>query len=209
MQAALFDLDGVVVDTESQYTLFWAQEARRLHLPDDFATHVKGQTLTYLFATYFPDPQVQKEITEHLDAFEAQISYDFVPGVLTFLQRLREAGIPTAVVTSSNEAKMRSLYAAVPHFRRLFTTIRTSADTPRSKPAPDCYQLAARALGADIARCVVFEDSINGLRSGRASGARVVALTTSNPPDVVSPLADLVVPNFESLTLSAVQALFE
>ena len=70
--AALFDLDGVIIDTESQYTDFWAQIGRDFRLPDaDFAHTVKGQTLTHILSRYFPEEQTQRRLIAALEAFEA------------------------------------------------------------------------------------------------------------------------------------------
>lgn len=201
--AALFDLDGVIIDTEPQYTEFWAEVATDFQLPDDdFAARVKGQTLTYIFDNYFPNEEVQDELQKRLYAFEQQMDYPYVEGAVDFLKVLRQANVKTAVVTSSNREKMKNVYAAHPEIKQLFTTIQTSENTPRSKPAPDCYLLAAKHLGFDIKSCVVFEDSINGLRAGRDSGAYVVGLTTSNPEEIIAPFADFVIPDFKALSLN-------
>ena len=200
--AALFDLDGVIIDTEPQYTEFWAGIGREFQLPDaNFANVVKGQTLTYIFETYFPDANQQQFLRERLYEFERQMSYPYIAGAIEFVEQLYRLQIPTAVVTSSNQEKMAQVYAAHPELKQLFTAIMTSEDTPRSKPAPDCYIIAAERLGRPIESCVVFEDSLNGLRAGRDSGARVVGLTTSNPEEMIAPLSDVVIPNFCGFSL--------
>lgn len=206
--AALFDLDGVIIDTEPQYTDFWAGVGDHFgDLGSDFALKVKGQTLNYIFETYFPSPDERKELARMLDEFENQMRYPLVPGALEFAAELWAAGIPTAVVTSSNAAKMSHAYSARPILPKAFTRILKAEDTPRSKPAPDCYLIAAERLGADISRCVVFEDSFNGLRAGRAAGAHVVGLSTSNPAEAIAPLADVVIPDFTKFGLEQFEAL--
>ena len=203
ISAALFDLDGVIIDTEPQYTEFWAAMGREFELPDaNFAAAVKGQTLTYIFDTYFPEVSQQNFLRERLNEFERHMSYPYIPGAVCFVEGLREKGIPAAVVTSSNQAKMAQVYAAHPELKQLFTAILTSEDTPRSKPAPDCYLIAAERLQCPIRSCVVFEDSINGLRAARDSGAFVIGLSTSNPVEMIAPLSDKVIPHFEGFSLS-------
>ena len=203
ISAALFDLDGVIIDTEPQYTEFWAAMGREFELPDaNFAAAVKGQTLTYIFDTYFPEVSQQDFLRERLNEFERHMSYPYIPGAVRFVEGLREKGIPAAVVTSSNQAKMAQVYAAHPELKQLFTAILTSEDTPRSKPAPDCYLIAAERLQCPIRSCVVFEDSINGLRAARDSGAFVIGLSTSNPVEMIAPLSDKVIPHFEGFSLS-------
>ncbi len=195
--AALFDLDGVIVDTEPSYTRFWRQTGRVFGIPyDNFAEIIKGQTLTHILTTYFPEPDRARDVVKALADFEAAMDFPLVPGALDFVCRLRHKGIPTAVVTSSDQTKMKNLYRARPDFIAHFDVILTAEDARRSKPHPDCYLTAADRLGCDISQCVVFEDSINGLKAGRAAGAAVVGLSTSLPADVIRPLSDYVIDDF-------------
>ena len=115
MKAALFDLDGVIVDTENQYTAFWS-EMQRLYLPDnvDFALQIKGQSLTCILKEYFLGENVRREVLRRLEAFEATMSYLYINGARAFVESLKAAGVPTAIVTSSNKAKMEQLYKAIP-----------------------------------------------------------------------------------------------
>lgn len=199
--AALFDLDGVVLDTESQYTQFWAAIFQRYYGDGmTLAKKIKGQTLMQIYDAYFGgDTARQQQITEELDTFEQRMNYPYINGFVEFVTALRASGVRTAIVTSSTREKMESVYQAHEELPSYFDAILTAEDFPRSKPAPDCYLLAARRLGALPKDCVVFEDSINGLRSGRDSGAHVVALSTTNPHERVAPLAEWVVPDFQNI----------
>ncbi len=203
--AALFDLDGVIVDTEPQYTTLWERIGQRdfPHIPT-FAQDVKGSTLVQIFDKYYPgNKEAQQRVTQELDEYEANMDYPYVPGALPFVDALRMAGIKTAVVTSSNAQKMESLYRVHPDFRSHFDRIFTSEHTKRSKPFPDCYIGAAAKFGLVGRNCVVFEDSFNGLRAGKASGAYVVGLTTSNSEEAIRELCDESIPNFLDVTPEA------
>ena len=205
IKAALFDLDGVVLDTESQYSEFWGAMGREYH-PEtpDFAQRIKGMTLEQIYDAWFPEQaDVQAGITLRLNDFEKHMEYPYIPGLPDFVKSLRKAGIKTAIVTSSNAVKMQSALRAHPELKELFDRILTSEDYTGSKPDPDCYLTAARLFNVQPADCVVFEDSINGLKAGRASGAFVVGLTTTNPEEKVAPLSDLSVADFESPLLSS------
>jgi beta-phosphoglucomutase-like phosphatase (HAD superfamily) len=94
---------------------------------------------------------------------------------------------------------MQAVYACHPEFKELFDAILTSEDFERSKPDPDCYLKAAKRLKASYKDCVVFEDSFNGLKSGRAAGMYVVGLATTNPAEAISPYADKVVKDYHEL----------
>lgn len=203
IKAALFDLDGVIIDTESQYSDFWGAIGRE-YCPDvlDFAERIKGTTLESIYNNWFSGLTTQiAEISHRLSVFEQQMHYDYINGVLPFIMSLRKAGIKTAIVTASNEEKMQNVFCAHPELPVLFDRILTSENYAVGKPAPDCYIEGAIGFGFQPEECVVFEDSINGLCAGKASGAYVVALTTTNTYEAVKPYADFIVKDFRELTL--------
>ena len=196
--AVLFDLDGVIVDTEGQYSLFWKQIGEE-YMPGvpDFALAIKGRTLTQIYDTYFPDAADRAAITERLNAFERQMDFPYIAGAREFLEALQAQGVPTAIVTSSNCDKMACLYARHPEIKNLVTSVLTAEDARRSKPAPDCYLAASERLGADISNCIVFEDSPSGLAAGRASGAFVIGVSTSLAAAEIEPLCDAYIEDFK------------
>ena len=205
MKAALFDLDGVVFDTEPQYTVFWGQQCREFHPEHPGLEHeIKGQTLVQIYDAWFSGPlaERQTEITERLNRFEQQMSYDYIAGFVEYITDLRRQGVKTAVVTSSNQPKMEAVYQSHPEFCELFDAILTSEDFERSKPDPDCYLKAAARLGVSKDDCVVFEDSFNGLKSGRAAGMYVVGLATTNSADAIAPLCDEVIDDYATAWLN-------
>lgn len=202
MKAALFDLDGVVIDTEPQYTIFWGGQFRLYYPAQPGLEHkIKGQTLTQIFDAYFSGP-LEKEretIVARLNQFESQMDFVYIDGFPSFIAKLREQGVKTALVTSSNLAKMEAVYASHPEIRQMFDEILTSEDFARSKPDPDCYLKAAARFGADISDCVVFEDSVNGVRSGHASGAKVVGVLSSDNYDQILPYTDRIIKSYKEL----------
>lgn len=199
---ALFDLDGVVLDTEPQYFRFWNRvgELRFPEIPD-FAFRIKGQTLTHIKEQYFGiDAEALAWIDRTLTDFEWEMHYDFVSGARQYLEKLRSHGVKTALVTSSDGNKMQHVFRQIPDFGELFSCIVTSEDVSHSKPAPDGYLQAAERLGVPIGKCVVFEDSRNGLIAARRSGAYVVGLTTTLPKEEVKALSDEVIEDFQTLS---------
>ena len=206
-KAALFDLDGVVFDTEPQYSVFWGGICRQYHPEHPGLEHeIKGQTLTQIYDRWFSGPLLaeQESITSRLNDYEQQMRYDYIAGFIAFVEDLHQHGVKTAVVTSSNIPKMESVYRKQPGFKTLFDAILTSEDFERSKPDPDCYLKAALKLGAEPDECVVFEDSVNGLRSGLAARMKVVGLLTTNPEAVVAPLSELQVSDYTGLTFDSI-----
>ncbi len=212
LKAALFDLDGVVLDSESQYSVFWGSQCRLYH-PEHpgLENEIKGQTLQQILEMGWSGP-LEKErpvLVERLNAFEAKMQLSYLPGFETFIADLRQHGLRTAVVTSSNQLKMESVYRQHPEFRQLFDAILTSEDFAESKPSPDCYLRAARRFGLPKEACVVFEDSINGLRSGRAAGMMVVGLVTTNPLEKVVPLSDCQISDYINFNYQRLNQLWQ
>lgn len=203
-KAALFDLDGVVFDTEPLYTEFWGAQCREFHPEHLGLEHeIKGQTLQQIYDRYFDGELKNKQplITRRLNDFESHMAFNYVDGFEVFIKKIRQQGLKTAVVTSSNNKKMEAVYRSHPEFKALFDAILTAEDFERSKPDPDCYLKAAQRFGVQPDECVVFEDSFNGLKSGRAAGMYVVGLATTNAPDAIKPLSDRVVKDYTALVL--------
>lgn len=196
-QVALFDLDGVLIDTESQYTEFWEQIGKT-YFPDNksFASEIKGQTLTTIYQRYFKDMQIQLVVKEELNRFEEKMSYAFIPGVEAFLKDLAHHQVKMAVVTSSDQTKMKQVYRTHPQLATYFDRVFTAEDFAKSKPDPDCYLLGADYFSAEKSQCVVFEDSLNGLKAGYAAGMQVVGLSTSLSEQIIQPYAKLIIPDF-------------
>ena len=202
LKAALFDLDGVVFDTEPQYSIFWGGICRQYHPEHPGLEHeIKGQTLTQIYDRWFGgDLEAEREsITRRLDAYEEGMHYDYIAGFEALILDLHRHGVRTAVVTSSNVPKMESVYRYQPGFKQLFDAILTSEDFAESKPHPDCYLKAAEKLEAQTDECIVFEDSFNGLRSGKAAQMKVVGLATTNSAEAIAPLSDLQITDYQHI----------
>lgn len=203
---ALFDFDGVIVDTESQYTVFWDRMGAEYLGIEDFGRRIKGQTLVQIFDGHFSGMlKEQEEVVARLNEYEAAMSYDFLPGVVDFLHELKEAGVPTAIVTSSNQPKMEQVYRAHPQLDEMVDAILTSEDFSRSKPDPECFLKGMEILGGTPEETVVFEDSFHGLAAGRAAGAYVVGLATTNSREDIVPLCDMVISDFTDISLSSLK----
>lgn len=206
----LFDLDGVVLDTESQYTVLWNNIGKKYGDVGEIGRLSKGQTLTHILDTYFKgQTELQKHIIEELYEFEQNMSYAPIPGVMEFMKQLKAASVPMAIVTSSNKAKMENVYRHYPDFKDLVGHVFTSESFTRSKPDPECFLMAMHALGGTPEDTVVFEDSVNGLKAARASGATIVGLVTSNPREVVEPLSDYAINDFTSMSLDRLKEMLQ
>ena len=208
---ALFDFDGVVMDTETQYTVFWDAQGAKYHpeIPN-FGRHIKGQTLTQIYDNYFADKQeIQSIITDELNQFEKQMHFDFIPGAVKFMKELQEKGVRMAIVTSSNNQKMAHVYRAHPELTTLVDRILTADMFTHSKPHPFCFLLGAEVFGAPVENCVVFEDSFHGLEAGNRAGMKVIGLATTNPASSIADKASLVIPDFVDFTYEKMVTVLE
>ena len=198
----LFDFDGVIADTESQYTYFWNKMGMDYLGLEEFGHTIKGQTLVQIFGKFF-DGMVkeQEEIVPQLNAFEQNMSYEYIPGALEFMQELKKRGIRSAIVTSSNDIKMSNAYAAHPELHDLVDAVLTSEHFSKSKPDPECFLKGMEVLGATPQETIVFEDSFHGISAGRASGAKVIGLATTNKREALTPLCDMVIDDFTQISV--------
>ena len=207
--AVLFDLDGVLIDTETQYYIFCEKMGEEF-CPEikDFNILIKGKTLVQIYDQYFHgQDETQSLITDKLNDFEAHMDFPLIPGGLDFVDALRKAGYKVGVVTSSNQAKMKCLFEHHPDFKSHFDRIFTAEDALRSKPAPDCYISAAKFFGFEASQCFVFEDSLSGLRAGHDSGATVIGLTTTYPADRIARLCHHIITDFTYITVNQMEDL--
>ena len=203
LKAALFDFDGVLVDTEKLYDVFWNEMGERYHtgIPN-FASHIKGTTIHGLIEKYFSDrsEEERKQILAESNHFDWNMPMPVLPGSFEFVRMLKSHGVQIGLVTSSDDNKLAHAFHELPFMEGLFDTIVSANRITRGKPDPMCYLLAAQDFNRKPEDCLVFEDSFAGIRAGKEAGMRVVALSTTNPAMQLQGIADYVIPNLENRT---------
>jgi HAD superfamily hydrolase (TIGR01509 family) len=202
-QAFLFDLDGVILDTESQYDVFWKKTAEKYQLGiENFEQLIKGTTLPNIIAKYFshlPKEQ-QKEVETTNRAFDVQLKMYTIPGALEFLAKLKKSGAKMGLVTSSSDEKLEYVFSELP-IKQYFDTVVSADRITRGKPDPMCYLLAAKDLDVLPENCYVFEDSFNGIQSGKSAGMKVIGLATTHPAESIQADCLQVIPDFQNSNL--------
>lgn len=198
----LFDLDGVLIDSERSYTEFWAGIERDYPtgIPD-YPLAIKGTTLSQIIAHY-PEGEIRDAIVARIHEFEKVIRYGLCDGVAQFLDSLQAAGVPMAIVTSSDDVKMKELFVQLPGLRNYFGAVVDGTMVSRSKPDPEGYCLGAAKLGLDPKQCYVFEDSLQGLQAGMASGATVIGVASTFPSSKLQNHAHAIIDSFRGFTLT-------
>lgn len=207
LKGVLFDLDGVLIDTEPLYTEFWKSVGDEFNLAATFAADIKGTSLKSILG-FFPEDK-RDYVVKRIHDFEDTMPYPFFEGAQLLLADLRSHGVKIAIYTSSDTTKMSYLDAQHPGFGELFDAVINGSMVSRSKPDPEGYLLAAEAIDEDICDCAVIEDSLQGLEAGRRSGAKVVGFTTTNPESAVAPLCDVCVPDISHIDYDVIARMFQ
>lgn len=204
-EAVLFDMDGVLVDTEASVADFWQDLARSNGFTisaGDLDRHVYGRSALHTLRELFPmlPPDRYHEVYELMRVNNETLHYTTIPGVLPLLESLRAARTPIALVTGAEPYKAT---AVLTQLGLTFDVTITAKDVENGKPDPACYRLAAHRLGVPIERCVVFEDADSGITSAVTANATCIALA---PPhretDVRRAGAAAVVRDFRQISFS-------
>lgn len=202
-KAFLFDLDGVIIDTESNYDKFWNNAAKKYNiLIDNFPSVIKGNTLKAILEKYFNNypEEIHKQIIKESSDFEQNMDYIPIPGALKFIQLLKNNNFPIALVTSSDNKKVESVLSRL-KLENTFDSIVTANRISEGKPNPECFILAAQDLKKNPLDCVVFEDSFAGLEAAHKANMKIVALSTTNSSEQLQGKANIIIPNFNGITM--------
>ena len=188
MRGAIFDMDGLLIDSEAIWQREWHAVAaqRGVTLPESFAAEICGSSgarTDELVRKYYQtdDPaQIRAEVASRVIRLEEN-GVPLKKGVHTILSGLRAQGWRIAVASSSPmDMIVRNLRDD--GIDGCFDVLTSGKEVPNGKPAPDVFLLAAQRLGLPPAECYVFEDSLNGIEAGWRAGCRAVMI-----PDLVSP----------------------
>lgn len=215
IEAVLFDLDGVLVDTEPwwhEVRVAWAAARGRPWREEDSRLCMGRNSREWseimrerLGAAETPFA-IEQAIVAALVARYASEPVPLVADAPAAAARIG-ARVPVAIASSAHPAVIRAAIGAA-GLAPVFSTIVSSDDVPRGKPAPDVYLEAARRLGIAPARCLVIEDSRNGVLAGRAAGMRVVLVPNANvgPGPGVAEIADAVLERLADLPVASLGA---
>ncbi len=189
LKGVLFDVDGVLVDTEELIARASVEMFREKGLevqPEDFVPFVGTGEIRYLggVAEKYNFPIDVMEAKKRVYEIYEEIARDnlqLLPGVRSFIERCRKAGLHLAVATSADRVKMLINLREGGLPEEYFDALVTAEDVIHKKPAPDIYLKAAEKLGLPPSQCLVVEDAPAGVEAGKKAGARVLALTTTFP----------------------------
>lgn len=206
IRAVIFDMDGVLVDSEpfhhraynaifarygvrigkEEYSRVWtnggiplARAVKQYRIPEDVETVKRRKDRVYL-------QFVEKEMKLR-------------PGALSFLKRLKKGGFPLALATASRKSSVRKILRRF-KLQKYFDVVLCSEDVKRNKPAPDLYLKASERLGIPPGQCLVIEDALKGLLSAKAAGCVCIMVPNRYSRGADFSRADLVVNSFSRIT---------
>lgn len=194
IRAVLFDMDGVIFDTERLAYQGWMESGRQLGFPvtDEQISQNRGCDIRAgrilfkgWFGEAFPFDEARQLRTDFMNAYIAKNGAPVKPGVRELFDTLRTLGIKKALATSTQRETAEGYFqsAGLPFD---FDASVCGTEIKHSKPAPDVFLTAAERLGEKPGHCLVIEDSPNGVRAGVAAGCMVIMV-----PDMTAPNAEM------------------
>ena len=192
VRGVLFDMDGVVIDTEKLYTRFWMEAAADLGHPMTLTQALQMRSLGSIESqakldSFFGSGVLEYDVLrnrriELMEAFIAEHGIEEKKGIRELLACLKEKGIPCAITSSSSIPLIRR------HLGDLglldgFTALCSGKDVPRGKPAPDIYLHGAATLGIAPEHCLAIEDSPAGIEAAWRAGCMAVIVPDQDQPD--------------------------
>ena len=184
---AIFDWDGVVVDSGQLHVTSWsllatAEGLPMPHVPGLGGLGLKGEKVIAELLHWTQEPgEIQRLLNRKEKLFQGAIRRDgiaAIPGVIAFLRALTKAGIPVAVGSSAPRENVAVCIAAL-GLDGIFSAIVAAEDVQQGKPAPEVFLKAAAALGCAPADSVVFEDAPAGIAAARAAGIKCIGVLTT------------------------------
>lgn len=191
IQGVLFDMDGLVLDTEKLYSRFWMEACRYYGYPMTREQSLRMRSanrklgmanLHEFFGPEIDYHQCRAKRIELMENYIDQNGVDLKPGIHELLDCLQTLHIPAAITSSSPADRIRKHLSSVGLYHR-FDRICSGYDVPMSKPAPDIYLHGAASLGLKPQNCLALEDSPTGILSACRAGCLPVMIPDQDQPD--------------------------
>ncbi|PKO00960.1 MAG: beta-phosphoglucomutase [Chloroflexi bacterium HGW-Chloroflexi-4] len=213
LQAVLWDMDGVIVDTYEGHFVSWKQALDEVGqgYDEEIFRRTFGMNNRLIMATVYgremDEDFVQKVSDRKEEIFRRDIKglVKVLPGVMDWLERFKEMDLKQAVASSAPQANIDALLTEL-NIREYFQAEAAGA-TLKGKPDPAVFLLAAKLLGVDPVNCLVIEDSIAGVEAAKAAGCQCVAVLTTNQASDLGN-ADLIIKDLSCFTEEMLKSLF-
>ena len=212
--AVIFDMDGVICDTNPHHSLAWKaflDKHRISSSEEEFIAHMYGKSNSYILKHFFKREIVGEEFAKmefekealFREIYEAHV--EPITGLIEFIEDLKANGIKTAIATSAPYLNMELILSKLP-LRDKMQSLLASEDVNTHKPNPEVYLKSASNLDISPERCVVFEDSFSGVTAGKAAGAKVVGVLSTYKIEEL-PTCDAYITDYQELTFHKIKEL--
>ncbi len=205
IRGVLFDMDGVILDSEKLYARFWREGCRCFGYEMSYQQALGMRSLNaqagqaYLSSLFGPDivyEQVRAKRIEKMDAYIRENGIEAKPGVYALLDYLQAQAIPYAITTASPADRIQDHLTQLNLYHR-FAHICTAHQVPHGKPEPDIYLLGAKTIGVAPEHCLALEDSYTGLLSAYRAGCMNAIVPDLDQPD--EKILEIAYARFDSL----------
>lgn len=213
-QAVIFDLDGTLIDNNAYHIEAFKAFYDKIGKPftlDEYKLHINGRVnreiFNYVFNTTL-SPEKTEEYTNEKEGLYRELYAPYIKpitGLIDFLNELEQAKVPKAVATSGIIPNINFMFEHIP-IRNYFLSVIDSTQIKEGKPHPEIFLKAAVSINAIASECVAFEDSLAGIRSAKAAGMKVVALTTTHTAEDMAE-ADLIINDYTEISLEKLRTL--
>lgn len=214
--AAIFDMDGTLVDNNPYHFKAWKElfdQYNRVEVtPDLFNEKISGVPgmviMRNFFGADYDEQQLKAMFEEKTVRYREIYQPNIAPinGLERLLQELKNAGVKLAVASSATTSNIDFILNNL-SIKSMFDTIVDGPRINKAKPNPQIFLKAADDLGITPDNCVVFEDSLSGVKAANAAGMKVVGITTSHTPAELHPV-DMVINDYTGVTEHQLAALF-
>ncbi|MDO3644475.1 HAD family phosphatase [Mucilaginibacter sp. L3T2-6] len=215
--AAIFDMDGTLIDNTPYHFKSWQalfkKYGRGQLTRQTYYTEISGvpvmETIRRLFGSDHDEAGLRALLNEKEEYYRQAYAPFVAPvnGLENFLTELKDAGVKMAMATSATIQDINFILDRIP-IRNNFEVIINSTMVSKPKPDPQIFLKASGRLGRKPADCVVFEDSLAGIRAANSAGMKVAGITTGHTADELHPV-DLVITDYTDLTVQKLATLFK
>jgi len=213
IQTVIFDMDGVIVDTEPVHNYAYFQHFAELNITvsKDMFTSFMGNSTRNTFQKLkelFPidgevEDLIQRKRTLFNDAFDNKEDLYLIEGVEKLIKDLHENGMQLIVASSASKVTIDRVFNRF-NLHPYFSHIVSGEDFPNSKPHPEIFEYAAGLSNGSKENCIVIEDSTNGIRAAKAAGIFCIGYNSENSKLQDLSLADIVINHFEELNFEKI-----
>ncbi|RTY88648.1 HAD family hydrolase [Flavobacterium sp. RSP15] len=214
IQTVIFDMDGVIVDTEPVHRYAYFKQFAELNIPvtEDMYTSFTGNSTRNIFQKLKEIFEIEHEVEDLIqrkrtifnDAFDSKADLELLQGVEHLIKELHQNGIQLILASSASKVTIERVFSRF-KLHDYFTHVVSGEDFPKSKPHPAIFEYAASLSVAPKANCIVIEDSTNGIKAAKAAGIFCVGYNSIHSEAQDLSEADVMINHFNELDFEAVR----